>query len=172
MDESGANTALTRPYGRAPRGQRLVDDVPQGHWQTTTLTAAVRLTGVTAALLFQGATDALAFGTYVEQVLVPSLRAGDVVVMDNLSAHKAAAVEEAIRAAGAEVRYLPPYSPDLNPIEKVWSKVKAYLRKAKARTAEALYEAIAQALREVTPEDCQAFFASCGYAATQKPKPL
>jgi transposase len=129
LDEVGAHTALTRLYGRAPRGQRLYDAVPLAAWQMTTLIAAIRRTGVVAPLLFTGATDETAFRTYVEQVLVPVLRPGDIVVLDNLPAHRAGWVARRIRKAGAGVWYLPPYSPDYNPIEKVWAKVKAYLRK-------------------------------------------
>lgn len=166
LDEVGAHTALTRLYGRAPRGQRVVGRVPQAHWETTTLIAAVRHDGVTAPLLFRGATDEWAFRTYVERVLVPALRPGDIVVLDNLAAHRVPWVARRIRKAGAGVWYLPPYSPDFNPIEKIWAKVKASLRKAAARTTEALWEAVAAALKAVTPQDCQNSFAHCGYSAT------
>jgi transposase len=166
LDETGLNTAMTRLYGRAPRGQRLVESVPEAHWQTTTLISAVRRDGVVASLEFPGATDALAFRTYIDRVLVPALRPGDIVVLDNLAAHRARGVARALRKAGAGVWYLPPYSPDLQPVEKIWAKVKALVRKAKARTTEALGEAIAQALQAVTPQDCQGCFASCGSHAT------
>jgi len=166
LDEVGAHTALTRLYGRAARGERVVDSVPHDAWQTTTLISAIRHQGVAASLVFPGATDAAAFQTYVEQVLVPVLRPGDIVVLDNLQAHKGKAVARAIRKVGAGVWYLPPYSPDFNPIEKIWAKVKAWLRKAEARTTEALWDAMAQALQAVTAQDCQNSFAHCGYPAT------
>ncbi len=168
VDEVGAHTALTRLYGRAPRGQRLAGTVPQGTWETTTLVSAIRRDGVLAPFAFRGATDEAAFRTYVERVLVPALRPGDIVALDNLAAHRVPWVARTIRKAGAGVWYLPPYSPDLNPIEKVWAKVKALLRKAAARTTEALWDAIAEALRAVTPDDCANSFAHCGYPATPK----
>jgi len=163
LDESGAKTNLTRLYGRAFDGQRVVDATPHGHWCTTTVLSSVRLDGTTAAMVIEGPTDAEVFGAYVEQVLTPSLRSGDIVVMDNLSPHKTAGIVEAIEAMGAEVWFLPPYSPDLNPIEKMWSKIKAFLRKVKARTWEALLEAIAAALRTVSESDALNWFRSCGY---------
>jgi transposase len=157
---------MTRLYGRAPRGERLYDAVPQSHWRTTTLVAAVRRTGLVAPLVFEGATDAAAFRTYVAEVLLPVLRPGDIVVLDNLAAHRVAWVARRLRRAGVGVWYLPPYSPEYNPIEKVWAKVKAYLRKAKARRTETLWTAIAEALATVTPEDCSHCFTHCGYTAT------
>ena len=157
---------MTRRHGRAPRGERLVGKVPQAHWKATTLVGAIRRAGVVAALAFEGATDEAAFRTYVEQVLVPCLRPGDIVVLDNLKPHRARAVARAIRKAGAGVWYLPPYSPDLNPIEQIWSKVKRWLRRAAARTTAALWEAIGRALAAVTAQDCQNCFAHCGYHAT------
>lgn len=166
VDETGADTALTRLYGRAPRGQRLVGAVPQGHWKTTTLVSAIRRDGVVASLAFEGAMDGPTFQAYVERVLVPALRPGDIVVLDRLAAHRGPRVARAIRKAGAGVWYLPPYSPDLNPIEQVWSKVKGWLRRAAARTTEALWEAMGQALGAVTAQDCQNGFAHCGYHAT------
>jgi transposase len=166
LDEVGTHTALSRLYGRAPCGQRVIGRVPQGRWQTTTLVSAIRSDGVVGSLVFKGATDALAFRTYVGEVLLPSLHPGDIVVLDNLPAHRAGRVARALRQAGVGVWYLPPYSPDFNPIEKVWAKVKARLRKAAARTTEALWEAIGQALEAVTAEDCQGRFESCGYHAT------
>lgn len=165
-------TALTRLYGRAPRGQRLVESVPEARWETTTLISAIRRGGVVGSLEFRGATDEMAFRTYVEEILVPALRPGDIVVLDNLAAHRIGAVARTIRKAGAGVWYLPPYSPDFNPIEKIWAKVKALVRKAKARTTEALWEAIARALEAVTPQDCQGCFAFCGYHATPECKTL
>src|SRR5262245_32503596 len=157
---------MTRLYGRAPRGQRLVESVPEGTWETTTLVSAIRRDGVVGSLEFPGATDTLAFRTYLDRVLIPALRPGDIVVLDNLPAHRAGAVARAIRKVGAGCWYLPPYSPDLNPIEKIWAKVKALVRKAKARTTEALWGAIAKALAAVTAQDCRGCFAFCGYHAT------
>src|SRR5262245_47652482 len=168
LDEVGAHTSLTRLYGRAPRGVRLVDAVPAGTWETTTLVSAIRRDGVVASLAFAGATDEAAFQTYLDHVLIPALRPGDIVVLDNLSVHHRPAVARALRRAGAGVWYLPPYSLDYNPIEKIWAKVKAFLRKAGARTTEALWDAFAQALRTVTAEDCQNSFAHCGYPATNE----
>ena len=166
LDEVGAHTSLTRRYGRAPCGQRLIDAVPQGDWHMTTLVSAIRRGGVAASLLFAGATDEAAFRTYVDAVLIPALRPGDIVVLDNLSAHRAKGVARALRKAGVGVWYLPPYSPDYNPIEKIWAKVKAWLRKVKARTTVALWEALDPALRAVTAQDCDNSFAHCGYPAT------
>ena len=166
LDESGAQTNLARLRGRSPEGERLVAPVPHGHWKTYTMVAAVRLSGPCAAALVDGPVDGDVFKAYVALVLVPSLRPGDVVVMDNLQPHKAAGVREMIEAAGAAPLYLPPYSPDLNPIENMWSKVKQLLRSAAARTLEALQRAVWAALDAVTADDCRGFFAHCGYAAT------
>lgn len=163
IDESGAKTNMTRLYARSFDGQRIVDAVPHGHWCTTTMISALRLDGSTADLVLEGATDSAAFQIYAERILAPSLRPGDIVVMDNLRPHKNAGVIQAIEAAGAEVWFLPPYSPDLNPIEKMWSKIKAYLRKAKARTKEGLWRAIGAALQTVTASDAKGWFESCGY---------
>jgi transposase len=167
LDESAAHTAMARTHGRAPMGERVVDAVPLDHWRTTTMVSAMGLSGVTASLVFEGPMDALAFQTYVEQILVPTLRAGDVVLMDNLSSHKVAGIAAMIEEVGARVEYLPPYSPDFNPIEPMWSKVKTYLRKAAARTQDALWSAIGDALATVTSADCHGFFASCGFAAAR-----
>jgi len=166
LDESGAKTNMTRLYGRSFDGQRVVDATPHGHWCTTTMLAAVRMDGSTAPMVIPGPTDAEVFGAYVEHVLIGSLRPGDIVVMDNLAPHKSPAVIGAIETAGAEVWFLPPYSPDLNPIEKMWSKIKAFLRKAKARTWDALVGAIKAALEEVTGSDAEHWFQSCGYIRT------
>ena len=166
IDESGAKTNMARSHGRAPRGERVVGRVPHGHWKTTTMISAVRLDGPCACATADGPVDADVFRAYVTLVLVPQLRPGDVVVLDNLSAHKAPGVAEAIAAAGATVLYLPPYSPDLNPIENMWSKVKGRLRSAAARTLDALGEAIDAALAAVTRDDCRGFFRNCGYIAT------
>ena len=167
LDESGAKTNMTRLRGRALGGQRLVDSAPHGHWYTTTIIAAMRLDGSTACMAVDGATDKEIFREYVRCVLVPTLRVGDVVVLDNLSAHKDQQTQNLIEQAGAELRFLPPYSPDLNPIEKMWSKVKTFLRASKARTEEELYQAIRLALETVTPQDAEGWFRSCGYTASQ-----
>ena len=171
MDEVGANTAMARRYGRAPRGERVIGRIPQAHWKAVTLTAAMRLDGVAGCLAFDGATNAATFEAYVERCLVPTLRPGDIVVMDNLGAHKGDKVERLIGAAGAEVRYLPAYSPDLNPIEKMFSKLKTYLRKVARRTVDGLYEAMGDGLGMVIGRDIVGWFCSCGYS-TPKRKPL
>lgn len=163
---------MARIYGRAPIGERVVDSVPHDHWQMTTMVSAIRCTGIAASMVFDGATDTYAFDAYVEQVLTPTLKPGDVVIMDNLSSHKVENILAKIRATGASVLHLPPYSPDLNPIEKMWSKVKTYLRKVRARTRDTLWNAIADALAAVTGSDLMAFFNSCGFSATPDPKPL
>jgi transposase len=177
VDESGASTAMDRTHGRAPSGVRVDGPVPHGHWKVTTLTAAVRLDGVGACLAFDGATDSACFQTYVERCLAPTLRPGDIVVMDNLSCHKAAEVGRLIGAAGAEVRYLPPYSPDLKPIERMFSKLKTALRSAAARTSAALIDAMGEGLRTIEAEDSRGWFGHCGYrpdssTGTVKRKPL
>jgi len=166
IDESGAKTNMTRLRGRAKQGQRVIDDAPCGHWCTTTMISSVRLDGSTACMAIDGATTGEVFRAYVQHVLLPTLREGDIVVLDNLSAHKDTEALDLIRSAGAEVRFLPPYSPDFNPIEKMWSKVKECLRAAKARTQEALFKAIADALKTVTPEDAKGWFTSCGYTTS------
>lgn len=171
LDETGSNTAMARRYGRAPRGQRVDGPVPYGYWKTLTLTAAIRLDGVGGCLVIEGATNAATFEAYVEQVLVPTLNHGDIVILDNLSAHRGAEIQRLIHQTGAEVRYLPPYSPDLNPIEKMFSKLKASLRKAAARTMDQLIEAMGHGLRLVTHEDIAGWFQACGYS-TLKRKPL
>jgi len=153
---------MTRAYARSRRGQRLVDYAPQGHWHTTTLVAAITWEAPIAPMVLDGAMDREAFVAYVEQVLIPALPPGAIVVMDNLSSHRTPAVECLLRQAGFELRYLPPYSPDFNPIEQMWAKVKASLRAAKARTQEELWRAIAQALGQVTPQDVRGFFYHCG----------
>tara|TARA_B100000614_G_C14464609_1_gene459938 strand:- start:14 stop:490 length:477 start_codon:yes stop_codon:yes gene_type:complete len=154
---------MARMYGRAPRGERCRAPVPHGHWKTTTFIGALRLDGVTAPMTLDGAMNKAAFLAYVEQVLVPTLRPGDVVVMDNLPAHKPLAVRQAIEAAGAELRLLPAYSPDFNPIELAFAKIKAGLRKAATRTLPDLWDAIRDAIDAVTPADCTSFFKACGY---------
>jgi len=165
LDESGAKTNMTRLYGRAPKNERCVDRVPCGRWKTMTMLSAIRLDGVVedATWLIDGPMDSHLFLNYIEQSLAPSLKPGDIVVMDNLSSHKVNGVRQAIEAVGADLWYLPAYSPDLNPIEKLWSKVKSWLRRATARTFDAVCQALGEALRSVTPEECSNYFTSCGY---------
>lgn len=165
LDESGAKTNMTRLRGWAPRGERLYDAVPHGHWGTTTMLSAIRLEGVieSASLVYQGPTDAAVFLTYVRQRLAPSLRPGDIVIMDNLPSHKVKGVREAIEAVGAQLWYLPAYSPDLNPIEPMWSKVKAILRSIAARAFDPLVDAIGTGLRAVTESDLAGYYRACGY---------
>jgi transposase len=154
---------MARRYGRCPRGQRLVAHAPWGHWKTITFVAALRADKVTAPCVFDGPIDGESFLAYVEQAVVPTLQKGDIVVMDNLSSHKVAGVREAIETAGAELRYLPAYSPDLNPIEQLFAKLKALLRKAAARTIDALIAEIAHALTKVSPRECSNYLANQGY---------
>jgi transposase len=165
LDESGARTNMTRLYGRAPVGRRCLFWAPHGHWRTTTMVSAVRVGGVIrrATVLLDGPMNAATFEGYVRLCLAPALEPGDVVVMDNLGAHKAAGVEEAIGAAGASLWYLPAYSPDLSPIEKMWSKVKSSLRRAAATTFATLVDAAGDAFAAVTSAECRAYFRSCGY---------
>jgi transposase len=166
LDESGSQTGMTRTRGRAPRGQRVIAKVPAGHWKIVTMISAVRTSGPFAAASIVGATDSDVFRAYVREVLVPQLRPGDVVVMDNLTPHKASGVRQAIESVGAQLRYLPPYSPDFNPIENMWGKVKGTLRTLAARSMDSLQEAIGTALSRVTASDCVGFFRHCGYPAT------
>ncbi len=167
VDETGASIRLTRAYARAPRGQRAIGRVPRNHGTATTLVAALSPTGLQAPQRLLGAMTADRFLAYVRDVLCPTLRAGQVVVMDNLSAHKRAAVREAIETAGCALRYLPPYSPDFSPIELAFAKLKARLKAVGARTQPALDAAIDAAVGTITPSDAHAFFAHCGYPAPQ-----
>jgi transposase len=160
LDEAGATTNLIRTHGRAPKGQRVVDAVPHGSWHVTTMVGAISNTGPVAGLVFEGATDADAFATFAEEVLAPALRPGDVVLLDNLSSHQSGRARQAIEAAGAQLLFLPPYSPDFNPIEKMWAKIKTHLRTAARRTVPALWEAICTAFQQVTAADCHGFFTS------------
>jgi transposase len=164
LDETGATTKMVRRYGWGPTGERLVDAAPHGHWCTTTFVAGLRSTGLIAPLVLDGPMTGEAFRAYVEQILAPSLLPGDVVVMDNLPAHKAAGVAEAIAAAGAYILYLPPYSPDLNPIEQLFAKLKALLRKAAARTRDALWDTIGRLLDAFSPVECRNYLENSGYA--------
>ena len=154
---------MTRRYGRCPRGQRLLASVPWGHWKTTTFVAALSVDGVTAPCVLDGPMNGDSFRAYVEQCLVPTLRPGQIVMMDNLASHKVTGVKQAIEAAGCTLRYLPSYSPDLNPIEQFFAKLKALLRKAAARTFDALIAAIAHALTKVSPQECANYLANLGY---------
>ena len=163
IDETGASTKMARRCGRAPRGARCRAPIPHGHWKTTTFVGALRLEGMTAPMVLDGAMNGPAFLAYVEQVLVPTLTPGDIVVMDNLPAHKPAAVRKAIEEAGAELRFLPPYSPDFNPIEMAFSKLKAFLKKKAARTKDDLWDAIAQAIHIFSPTECANYFTAAGY---------
>ncbi|MFZ3225984.1 MAG: IS630 family transposase [Xanthobacteraceae bacterium] len=163
IDETGAATDMARRYGRCPRGQRLVSSVPWGHWKTTTFVAALRVGQIVAPCVFDGPMDGPSFRAYVEQFVVPILQQGDIVVMDNLPSHKVAGIRQAIEAAGAGLRYLPAYSPDFNPIEQFFAKLKALLRKAAARTIETLIPAIAEALTKVSPQECANYLANQGY---------
>jgi transposase len=164
VDETWVKTNMTRTHGRCAKGQRLVAKVPHGRRETLTFVAGLRCDGVIAPCLLDGPIDADSFFAWVEQLLVPTLRTGDIVVMDNLSSHKDPAIRRAIRAAGAKLFYLPQYSPDLNPIEQGFSKLKTLLRKANARSFEAIEAAIAAILTVITPAECRNFFAEAGYA--------
>ena len=155
IDETCASTKMARRYGRAPRGERCRAPVPHGHWKTTTFVGALRLDGMTAPMILDGPMHGEAFLAYVEQVLIPTLSPADIVIMDNLPAHKPVGIRIAIEAAGAELQFLPPYSPDFNPIEMAFSKLKAFLKKAAARTIDDLWDAIAIGIDTFTPTECQ-----------------
>jgi transposase len=166
IDESGARTNLVRQYGRCLRGRRLVAYAPHGHWKTMTFVVALREEGLTAPMVLDGAMNGKAFLAYVQQVLAPTLQSGDLVVLDNLSSHKARGVREAIEKAGARLMYLPPYSPDLNPIELVFAKLKWLLRSAAERTVEALWSRLGQLLDAFPPHQCRNYFRHCGYTVS------
>ena len=163
IDETSVTTKMVRQYGRSPRGERLVAKVPHGHWKTLTFIAGLRVDGLTAPYIIDGAMDGSAFLAYVEQVLAPTLAKGDIVFMDNVRTHKVIGVAEALAAVGAKLRYLPAYSPDLNPIEMAFSKLKAALRKGAARTVEALWKLIRKLLKTFAPDDCAGYFRHAGY---------
>ena len=165
IDETGLNTKMARLYGRSLKSQRCLGHVPHGHWQTSTFIAALRAESITAPFLIEGAVNAEVFTAYLQEVLCPELRAGDVVILDNLSTHKIPSVAGLIAARGASVRYLPPYSPDLNPIEMAFAKLKANLRQAAARTLDELQGAVAQSLLTFSPAHCQGFFQHAQYAS-------
>jgi transposase len=166
LDETGAMTNFVRRHGRSPQGERCVADAPAGHWQTVTAVAAIRTSGLTASATLPHAMDGELFLTYVELALVPALSRGDVVVMDNLPGHRLPKVRQLIEAAGAQLLYLPPYSPDFNPIEMIWSKVKRLLRSIGARTVDALHAAFGHAMDAVTTADVAGCFRHCGYVPT------
>jgi transposase len=163
IDESGLSTKMARLPGWAPKGERCCAAIPHGHWKTVTFVGGLTLTGFVAPMLLDGPMDGECFLAWVEQMLAPTLRPGDIVVMDNLAAHKVAGVRQAIEAGGAELRYLPPYSPDLNPIENAFAKLKAHARKSAARTLDALERAAANALPQFRSDQCANFFAHAGY---------
>ena len=165
IDETAVTTKMVRHHGRAPCGERLIASVPHGHWKTLTLVAALRIDALTAPFAIDGAMDGPSFLAYVEQVLVPTLRKGDTVFMDNLRTHKIDGVKEAVEAVGAKVRYLPPYSPDLNPIEQAFAKLKAALRQGAARTVKALLKLIGKLIKTFAPEQCANYFRHAGYTA-------
>jgi transposase len=165
IDETGASTKMARLYGRSPSGQRCVAALPHGHWKTTTFVGALRANGITAPMVLDGPMDGLAFEAYVTQVLVPTLGPGDIVVMDNLAAHKRADVGLAIEAAGAWLLYLPPYSPDLNPIEMAFAKLKAHLRRIGGRTIEELWKAVGSICGLYSPDECWNYLKHAGYAS-------
>jgi transposase len=163
IDETWAKTNMTPLYGWAAIGKRVIDHVPHGHWKTTTFLAALRHDGLTAPMVVDGAINGELFLAYVNKILLPTLREGDIVVLDNLSSHKVAGVKEAIASVGAKVVYLPPYSPDFNPIENVFSKLKTMLRKLKLRTVEELWKKLGTLCEIVSPEECQNYFKHAGY---------
>ena len=154
---------MARLYGRAPRGERCRAPIPHGHWKTTTFVGGLTLDGIVAPMTVDGAMTGIGFLAYVEQVLAPILAPGDIVILDNLPAHKPVAIRQAVEAAGAEMVFLPPYSPDFNPIEMAFSKIKALLKKAATRSVLALWDAIREAIDAVTPNDARNYFAACGY---------
>jgi transposase len=167
IDETWASTSMARLRGRARKGERLRAGIPHGHWKTTTFVAGLRLTGMVAPMVLDGPINRIAFQAYVEQVLVPTLKPGNIAIMDNLSSHKGPAVRQAIEAAGATLLYLPPYSPDFNPIENAFAKLKALLRAAAERTVESLWDRIGSLLDCFTPQECASYFAAAGYEPDQ-----
>ena len=164
IDETAVTTKMARHYGRAPRGERLVASVPHGHWKTLTVVAALRIDGLTAPTVIDGPMDGPSFLAYIEQVLAPTLRKNDIVFMDNVRTHKIDGVAAAIHAAGAKLRYLPAYSPDLNPIEQAFSKLKSALRKGAARTVKALWKLVAKTIKTFAPDECANYIRHSGYA--------
>lgn len=167
LDETGVKTNMTRLYGRSMKGSRCNDSTPTGRWKTVTVLSAMRLDGTTASVMFDGAVDRRMFDAFVEKMLAPILKPGDILVLDNLGTHKSKVAQEFIESMSANYKFLPAYSPDFNPIEKMWSKMKQVLRGIKARTPSDLYDAVGKALGMITPEDAQGWFASCGYKCCQ-----
>jgi transposase len=163
LDETWTKTNMARLYGRSARGERVIGRVPRGHWQTTTFLAGLRHDRIVAPLVLDGAIDGTTFLAWVEQFLAPTLDAGDIVVADNLGSHKVAGVRAAIEARGASIRFLPSYSPDLNPIEQLFAKLKALIRALAPRSREALFQAIGYALDQVSPSECANYLANAGY---------
>lgn len=172
LDESGVRVGIKRLYGRSVKGRRIVDHVSGGAWQTHTMLAAIRTSGVAAAMVTRKAINSITFRGFIEEFLCPTLRQGDVVVMDNLAVHKVNGVEEAIRSVGAEAWFLPPYSPDLNPIEQAWSKVKRFIRSHSPPTFRRLVRTIGDGLRRIDANECRNYFHNSGYAPTAKRKRL
>ena len=164
LDETGVTTNLLRRYGRALRGARVHDHTPCARWQTSTFLAALRVTGLTAPGVFDGAIDGVSFLAYIEQILVPTLQPGDIVIADNLRAHKVGGVRHAIECAHATLWYLPPYSPDLNPIELCFAKLKAIVRAARCRHIDTLWPLLGAALQQFSPDECRHYFRHCGYS--------
>lgn len=167
IDESGVQNNMTRLYGRILGGERLRDSAPGAHWNTTTMISSIRYDGSITAMTMDGATDTLSFEVYISKILCPSLGKDDIVIMDNLSSHKASGIRKIIEDTGASLLYLPPYSPDFNPIEMMWSKIKTYLRKTKARSSKALDEAISAAFTTISESDAKGWFSFCGYVLMQ-----
>jgi transposase len=166
IDETGTSTNMARLRGRGKRGRRVIGRVPWGHWKTMTFVAGLRQDGITAPFVIDCAMNGVIFAEYIRQCLAPTLKSGDIVVMDNLPAHKIGQIRQIIEAAGAELRYLPPYSPDLNPIEQAFSKLKAHLRKAREPSLDRLWQRIGKLIPLFKPHECSNFFASAGYART------
>jgi transposase len=163
VDETGVATNMARRYGRSPRGKRLDGPIPHGHWKSTTFVGGLTTHGFIAPYVLDGPMNGTTFKAWVEQMLAPELRPGDIVIMDNLAAHKVAGIAQAIKDRQAELRYLPPYSPDLNPIEQAFAKLKALLRKAAERTVDGLWTTIGRLVDTVTPAECANYFTACGY---------
>ncbi len=168
LDETGVTTNLLRRYGRALPGARVYDHTPCARWQTSTFLAALRVTGLTAPAVFEGAIDGPSFLAYLDQILVPTLRPGDIVIADNLGAHKVRGVEDLLAAAGAAMWYLPPYSPDLNPIELCFAKLKAIVRAARCRSVETLWPLLGQCVPRFSPDECRNYFRHCGYSGAKR----
>jgi transposase len=167
LDESGVKTNMTRLYGRASKGSRCYDKAPDRRWETVTVLSSIRLGGETESIMFDGAVDRKMFEAYIEEILIPTLRPGDIVIMDNLASHKSEKSRKLIKSKYANCLFLPAYSPDFNPIEKMWSKVKQILRGLKARTREELFDAVAKALSMVNENDARGWFKSCGYVKSK-----